>query len=57
MQGRETIMLLALLDRIGPNRLTVFEGGITMLADKQSTERIQGYCALCISRCGSIGSD
>jgi anaerobic selenocysteine-containing dehydrogenase len=25
-----------------------------MLADKQSTERIPGYCALCISRCGSI---
>ena len=26
-----------------------------MLADKQSTERIPGYCALCVSRCGSIG--
>jgi len=25
-----------------------------MLADQQSTERIPGYCALCISRCGSI---
>src|SRR5690242_17839420 len=25
-----------------------------MVADKQSTERIQGYCALCISRCGSF---
>jgi anaerobic selenocysteine-containing dehydrogenase len=25
-----------------------------MLADKQSTRRIPGYCALCISRCGSI---
>jgi anaerobic selenocysteine-containing dehydrogenase len=25
-----------------------------MVADKQSTKRIQGYCALCISRCGSI---
>lgn len=25
-----------------------------MLADKQSTERIPGYCALCRSRCGSI---
>ena len=25
-----------------------------MLADKQSTERIPGYCALCVSRCGSI---
>jgi len=47
-------MLLAILDRIGPNRLTVLEGGITMLADKQSTERIPGYCALCVSRCGSI---
>ncbi len=25
-----------------------------MLADKQSTERVPGYCALCVSRCGSI---
>ncbi len=25
-----------------------------MLTDKQSTKRIPGYCALCISRCGSI---
>ncbi len=25
-----------------------------MLADQPSTERLQGYCALCISRCGSI---
>src|SRR6476659_9428287 len=25
-----------------------------MLADKQSVERIPGYCSLCISRCGSI---
>ena len=25
-----------------------------MVADKHATERIQGYCALCISRCGSI---
>ena len=25
-----------------------------MLADKQTTERIPGYCALCVSRCGSI---
>jgi anaerobic selenocysteine-containing dehydrogenase len=25
-----------------------------MLADQQTTERIRGYCALCISRCGSI---
>jgi len=25
-----------------------------MLAEKQTTERIQGYCALCRSRCGSI---
>ena len=25
-----------------------------MLADTQSTERIPGYCALCVSRCGSI---
>jgi anaerobic selenocysteine-containing dehydrogenase len=25
-----------------------------MVADKQSTERIQCYCALCVSRCGSI---
>src|SRR5512143_3054937 len=25
-----------------------------MLADKPSTQRIQGYCAMCISRCGSI---
>lgn len=25
-----------------------------MVAGTQSTERIQGYCALCISRCGSI---
>lgn len=25
-----------------------------MVAETQSTERIQGYCALCISRCGSI---
>ncbi|MGE5252238.1 MAG: molybdopterin-dependent oxidoreductase, partial [Bacteroidota bacterium] len=25
-----------------------------MLADKPSTQRIQGYCALCISRCGSV---
>jgi anaerobic selenocysteine-containing dehydrogenase len=48
-------MLLAVLDRIGPDRLTVLEGGITMLADKQSTERIPGYCAMCASRCGSIG--
>lgn len=25
-----------------------------MVADKQSTARIPGYCALCVSRCGSI---
>jgi len=25
-----------------------------VLADKQSGERIPGYCALCVSRCGSI---
>src|SRR4051812_42154648 len=25
-----------------------------MLADKQPVQRIQGYCAMCISRCGSI---
>lgn len=25
-----------------------------MLAEKQSIERISGYCALCVSRCGSI---
>jgi anaerobic selenocysteine-containing dehydrogenase len=25
-----------------------------MLADKQSDQRIPGYCALCVSRCGSI---
>jgi anaerobic selenocysteine-containing dehydrogenase len=25
-----------------------------MLADEQSVERIPGYCAMCISRCGSI---
>ncbi len=25
-----------------------------MVADKQSTERIPGYCAMCVSRCGSI---
>jgi anaerobic selenocysteine-containing dehydrogenase len=25
-----------------------------MLAQKQATERIPGYCALCVSRCGSI---
>src|SRR5215468_9518775 len=25
-----------------------------MLADKQSTERIPTYCAMCVSRCGSI---
>ena len=25
-----------------------------MLAEEQHTERIQGYCALCVSRCGSI---
>ena len=25
-----------------------------MLADLQSNERIPGYCALCVSRCGSI---
>jgi anaerobic selenocysteine-containing dehydrogenase len=25
-----------------------------MSADRQSTERIPGYCALCVSRCGSI---
>ena len=27
-----------------------------MLADKPSTERIPGYCSLCVSRCGSIAS-
>src|SRR5512136_2292596 len=26
-----------------------------MSVEKQTTERIQGYCALCVSRCGSIG--
>ena len=26
-----------------------------MFVEKQTTERIQGYCSLCISRCGSIG--
>src|SRR6266705_5746437 len=25
-----------------------------MLADKQSGQRIPGYCAMCVSRCGSI---
>jgi hypothetical protein len=25
-----------------------------MLTDQEATERIPGYCALCISRCGSI---
>jgi anaerobic selenocysteine-containing dehydrogenase len=25
-----------------------------MLAQKQATERIHGYCALCVSRCGSV---
>jgi anaerobic selenocysteine-containing dehydrogenase len=25
-----------------------------MLADEQSVERIPGYCAMCISRCGAI---
>jgi anaerobic selenocysteine-containing dehydrogenase len=45
---------LTILDHIGPNRLTVLEGGITMLAKEQSTERIPGYCAMCVSRCGSI---
>ncbi len=25
-----------------------------MLADKQTSERIPGYCALCVSRCGSL---
>jgi anaerobic selenocysteine-containing dehydrogenase len=25
-----------------------------MLADKQSVQRIPGYCAMCVSRCGSI---
>jgi anaerobic selenocysteine-containing dehydrogenase len=27
-----------------------------MLTDKQTTERVPGYCALCISRCGSIAT-
>src|SRR5215475_10100386 len=35
-------------------RLIVAEGGLTMAANKQSTVRIPGYCALCISRCGAI---
>ena len=26
-----------------------------MSAEKQMTERIQGYCALCVSRCGATG--
>ena len=26
-----------------------------MSVEKQTTQRIQGYCALCVSRCGSIG--
>ena len=26
-----------------------------MVTDTQSTQRLQGYCAMCISRCGSIG--
>ncbi|MBP1692739.1 MAG: molybdopterin oxidoreductase [Chloroflexi bacterium] len=26
-----------------------------MLPNRQSIQRIQGYCALCVSRCGSIG--
>ncbi len=26
-----------------------------MLAENQATERRQGYCSLCISRCGSTG--
>lgn len=25
-----------------------------MLTNEQSTHRIQGYCALCVSRCGAI---
>jgi anaerobic selenocysteine-containing dehydrogenase len=34
--------------------LTITHGEITMQADTPSTERIPGYCGLCISRCGSI---
>lgn len=30
-------------------------GGTTVSAEKQTSERIQGYCTLCVSRCGSIG--
>ncbi len=30
------------------------EGNLIMPAKMQSTKRIQGYCALCVSRCGSI---
>lgn len=26
-----------------------------MIAEKPTTERIQGYCAMCVSRCGSVG--
>ena len=26
-----------------------------MLVEKQKAERRQGYCAMCVSRCGSIG--
>src|SRR3954469_18267490 len=37
-----------------PHSLTVSEGGITMLSNEQSSRRIPGYCALCVSRCGSI---
>jgi anaerobic selenocysteine-containing dehydrogenase len=47
-------MPLTALNRMEPYRLTVDQGAIPMLADKPSTQRIQGYCALCVSRCGSI---
>lgn len=47
-------MLLAVIGRIEPDRLIVLEGGISMSVNERTTRRIPGYCALCVSRCGSI---
>jgi anaerobic selenocysteine-containing dehydrogenase len=46
--------LLVIHDRMEPCRLAIEKGGYSMLADQQSVQRIPCYCALCISRCGSV---
>jgi len=51
-EGRQSCSWTSLADRAQP--VEGLDGGITMLTNEQSIERIPGYCALCVSRCGSV---